>query len=58
MKNLIISFIALVQIVNAQSVYLTKLKNNDNTDQILFKINEEIKDASYLGNRSSGIFKR
>ena len=51
MKNLlIISFIALVQIVNAQSVFLTKVeKTHDNTDQILFKINDEIKDASYLG---------
>ncbi|WP_426274402.1 hypothetical protein ACN9MN_09920 [Chryseobacterium sp. S-02] len=51
MKNLfIISFITLIQIVNAQNVYLTKVeKTHDNTDQILFKITDEIKDASYLG---------
>lgn len=51
MKNLfIISFITLVQFLNAQNVFLTKVeKTHDNTDQILFKINDEIKDASYLG---------
>lgn len=51
MKNLfIISFITLVQFLNAQSIFLTKVeKTHDNTDQILFKINDEIKDASYLG---------
>lgn len=51
MKNLfIISFITLVQFFNAQNVFLTKVeKTHDSTDQILFKINDEIKDASYLG---------
>lgn len=51
MKNLfIISFITLVQILNAQNVLLTKVeKTHDNTDQILVKINDEIKDATYLG---------
>lgn len=51
MKNLfIISFIALIQIVSAQNVFLTKVeKVHDNTDRTLFKINDEIKEASYLG---------
>lgn len=51
MKNLfIISFIALIQIVSAQNVFLTKVeKVHDNTDRTLCKINDEIKEASYLG---------
>lgn len=51
MKNLtIVIFVLLLNLFNAQNVYLTKVeKTNDNTDKFLFKINEEIKDAQYLG---------
>lgn len=51
MKNVIIFVFAfLTQSLVAQNVFLTKVeKTNDNTDQLLFKINEEIKDAVYLG---------
>ncbi|PJJ64877.1 hypothetical protein [Chryseobacterium geocarposphaerae] len=51
MKNLfIISFIALIQMVSAQNVFLTKVeKTHHNTDRTLFKINDEIKEATYLG---------
>lgn len=51
MKNLTtVIFVLLVNLFNAQNVYLTKVeKTNDNTDKFLFKINEEIKDAQYLG---------
>ncbi|MBB4808090.1 hypothetical protein HNP38_003430 [Chryseobacterium defluvii] len=51
MKNsgiLILMFF--IQLVNAQNVYLTKVeKTNDNADKFLYKINEEIKEAEYLG---------
>ncbi|WP_370900550.1 hypothetical protein [Chryseobacterium gossypii] len=51
MRNLaIIIFIALMQLSYAQNVYLTKVhKTSDNTDKFLYKINEEAKDAQYLG---------
>jgi hypothetical protein len=51
MKNLLtIAFIFLIHLCNAQNVYLTKVeKTNENTDKFLYKINEEIKDATYLG---------
>lgn len=51
MKNLIIiSCIAFFQFCNAQNVFLTKVeKTHENTDQILFKINNEINEAVYLG---------
>lgn len=51
MKNLtIVIFVLLLNLFSAQNVYLTKVeKTNDNTDKFLFKINEEIKDAQYLG---------
>ncbi|GAA5099800.1 hypothetical protein GCM10023210_37650 [Chryseobacterium ginsengisoli] len=51
MKNLIIvAFIFLIQLFGAQNVYLTKVeKTYENTDKFLYKINEEIKDAEYLG---------
>ncbi|EJL70865.1 hypothetical protein [Chryseobacterium populi] len=51
MKNIGIAvFILLVQLFNAQNVYLTKVeKTNDNTDTFLYAINEEIKEAQYLG---------
>jgi hypothetical protein len=51
MKNLII-VVSLVffQFLNAQNVFLTKVeKTNDNADQALFKIQDEAKDAQYLG---------
>ncbi|MCQ4142322.1 MULTISPECIES: hypothetical protein [Chryseobacterium] len=51
MKNLIIvAFAFLTQFCSAQNVYLTKVqKTKENTDKFLYKINEEIKDAEYLG---------
>lgn len=51
MRNIGIAiFILLVQLFNAQNVYLTKVeKTNNNTDKFLYTINEEIKDAEYLG---------
>lgn len=51
MKNLIIVVsVFLVQIFNAQNVYMTKVeRTHENTDKFLYKINEEIKDAEYLG---------
>ena len=51
MKNLIIVVsVFLVQLFNAQNVYMTKVeKTHENTDKFLYKINEEIKDAEYLG---------
>lgn len=51
MKNLgIIIFVLLAQFVSAQNVYLTKVeKTNTNTDKFLYKINEEVKEAEYLG---------
>lgn len=51
MKNLgIVILIFCIQLFSAQNVYLTKVeKTNDNTDKFLYKINNEIKDAQYLG---------
>lgn len=51
MKNIIILVFAfLAQTLAAQNVFLTKVeKTNDNADQFLFKINEEINEAVYLG---------
>ncbi|RKS96912.1 hypothetical protein [Chryseobacterium defluvii] len=51
MKNFgIIISVFLMQLFYAQNVYLTKVeKTNDNTDKFLYKINEEITDAQYLG---------
>jgi len=51
MRNLIIiSFITLFQFLNAQKVFLIKVeKTHDSTDQTLFKIQDEIKEAEYLG---------
>ncbi|KIC62477.1 hypothetical protein [Chryseobacterium taiwanense] len=51
MKNLIIiSCIAFFQFCNAQNVFLTKVeKTSDNKDQTLFKIQDEVKKAEYLG---------
>lgn len=51
MKNLgfiLVFFFA--HLFNAQNVYLTKvLKTNENADKFLYKINEEINEAEYLG---------
>ncbi len=51
MKNLIIIvFAVFAQLFHAQNVYMTKVaKIHDNTDKFLYKINEETKDAEYLG---------
>lgn len=51
MRNLLtFIFLLLLQFFSAQNVYLTKVeKTSNNTDKFLFKINEEIKDAQYLG---------
>ncbi|MCJ8154421.1 hypothetical protein MKJ01_11675 [Chryseobacterium sp. SSA4.19] len=51
MKNLTaFVFIFLIHFVSGQNVYLTKVeKTHDGTDRFLYKINEEIKDAEYLG---------
>ncbi|MDQ0592570.1 hypothetical protein QFZ37_000939 [Chryseobacterium ginsenosidimutans] len=51
MKKIIIAvFVFLIHFFNAQNVFLTKVeKTNENTDKFLYKINEEVKDATYLG---------
>ncbi len=51
MKNLItFIFIFLIHFFSAQNVYLTKVeKTNDNADKFLYKIQEEAKNAEYLG---------
>lgn len=51
MKNFIIIILAFfIQLCSAQNVYLTKVvKTKDNTDRFLYTINEETKDAEYLG---------
>jgi hypothetical protein len=51
MKNLgIVILVLCVQFFNAQNVYMTKVeRTNDNKDKFLYKINEEVKDAEYLG---------
>ncbi|SIP93836.1 hypothetical protein SAMN05880574_102179 [Chryseobacterium sp. RU37D] len=51
MKKIIIAvFVFLIQFFNAQNVYLTKVeKTHENSDKYLYRINEEIKDAEYLG---------
>lgn len=51
MKNLgIVILVLCVQLFNAQNVYMTKVeRTNDNKDKFLYKINEEVKDAEYLG---------
>lgn len=51
MKNLLtLAFVFLIHLLNAQNIYLTKVeKANDNTDKFLYTINEEKKDAEYLG---------
>ncbi|SEM79014.1 hypothetical protein SAMN05421856_106302 [Chryseobacterium taichungense] len=51
MKNsIIIIFIFLAQLFCAQNVLLTKVeKTHDNTDRFLYKIDQEIKNAEYLG---------
>ncbi|SEW45920.1 hypothetical protein SAMN05421841_3400 [Chryseobacterium wanjuense] len=49
-KIIFIVFVFLIQFFNAQNVYLTKVeKTNENTDKFLYRINEEVKDAEYLG---------
>lgn len=48
-KILIVALIFLIQIMNAQNVYLTKVeKTHENTDRFLYKI-DGVKDAEYLG---------
>jgi len=48
-KALIIAFVFLLQLVNAQNVYLTRVeKTHGNTDRFLYKI-DDVKDAEYLG---------
>jgi hypothetical protein len=51
MKKIIIAvFVFLIHFFNAQNVYLTKVeKTNENTDKTLYRINEEVKEAEYLG---------
>lgn len=50
MKNLTIIFIFIAHLFCAQNVFLTKVeKTHENKDRFLYKINEEIKDAEYLG---------
>jgi len=50
MKNLTIIFIFLAHLFCAQNVFLTKVeKTHENKDRFLYKINEEIKVAEYLG---------
>lgn len=51
MKRIIIAlFVFVAQLFLAQNVFLTKVeKTHENTDRFLYKINEEIKDAQYLG---------
>lgn len=49
-KIIFIVFVFLIQFFNAQNVYLTKVeKTNENTDKFLYRINEEVKEAEYLG---------
>lgn len=49
-KITFIVFVFLIQFFNAQNVYLTKVeKTNENTDKFLYRINEEVKEAEYLG---------
>ncbi|WP_294307237.1 hypothetical protein [uncultured Chryseobacterium sp.] len=48
-KVLIAALVFLIQLINAQNVYLTKVeKTHENTDRFLYKI-DEVKDAEYLG---------
>ncbi len=51
MKNLaIVILVFFMHFISAQNVYLTKVeKTNDNTDKFFYKIDEEIKEAQYLG---------
>ncbi|WP_346983356.1 hypothetical protein [Chryseobacterium sp. POE27] len=49
-KILIAALVFMIQLFIAQNVYLTKVeKTHENTDKFLYKINEEIKNAEYLG---------
>lgn len=49
-KILIATLVFMIQLFIAQNVYLTKVeKTHENTDKFLYKINEEIKNAEYLG---------
>lgn len=49
-KILFAVFVFMIQLCIAQNVYLTKVeKTHENTDKFLYKINEEIKNAEYLG---------
>jgi hypothetical protein len=49
-KIIIVVFVFLIHFFDAQNVYLTKVaKSRENTDKFLYKINEEVKDAEYLG---------
>lgn len=49
-KIIIVVFVFIIHLFNAQNVYLTKVeKTHENTDKFLYKINEEVKDAEYLG---------
>ncbi|AKK72251.1 molecular chaperone GroES [Chryseobacterium gallinarum] len=51
MKNIaIVFFVLCVQLWNAQNVFLTRIeKINDNTDKFLYKKDDAIADAIYLG---------
>ncbi|MEC3877517.1 hypothetical protein [Chryseobacterium salviniae] len=49
-KILFAAFICTAQLIFAQNVFLTKVeKTNESTDKFLYKIDEEKKDAEYLG---------
>ena len=49
-KILVVVLVFMIQLCIAQNVYLTKVeKTHENTDKFLYKINEEIKNAEYLG---------
>lgn len=49
-KIIIVVFVFIIHLFNAQNVYLTKVeKTHENSDKFLYKINEEAKDAEYLG---------
>lgn len=49
-KILIAPLVFMIQLFIAQNVYLTKVeKTHENSDKFLYKINEEIKNAEYLG---------
>ncbi|WP_042720847.1 hypothetical protein [Flavobacterium sp. B17] len=49
-KILAAVLVFMIQLCIAQNVYLTKVeKTHENTDKFLYKINEEIKNAEYLG---------